>query len=167
MLKVPPRHQLAIAAACVALNLAVGKIATLLSMPLPLDTIGSVTGAALLPPALAIAVGAITAALGWAVINPVYPDYIGTQVSVVIAALAVMRFIGFDRLWKAIILGTSVAVVAAMVSAIAAIDAAAVGSGRSTWSAVTIGGLPIDLADKLVVALVAWALVRRRLRVNA
>ncbi len=167
MLKVPPRHQLAIAAACVALNLAVGKIATLLSMPLPLDTIGSVTGAALLPPALAIAVGAITAALGWAVINPVYPDYIGTQVSVVIAALAVMRFIGFDRLWKAIILGASVAVVAAMVSAIAAIDAAAVGSGRSTWSAVTIGGLPIDLADKLVVALVAWALVRRRLRVNA
>ena len=80
MLKVPPRHQLAIAAACVALNLAVGKIATLLSMPLPLDTIGSVTGAALLPPALAIAVGAITAALGLAVINPVYPDYIGTQV---------------------------------------------------------------------------------------
>lgn len=167
MLKVPPRHQLAIAAACVALNLAVGKIATLLSMPLPLDTIGSVTGAALLPPALAIAVGAITAALGWAVINPVYPDCIGTQVSAVIAALAVMRFIGFDRLWKAIILGASVAVVAAMVSAIAAIDAAAVGSGRSTWSAVTIGGLPIDLADKLVVALVAWALVRRRLRVNA
>ena len=84
-----------------------------------------------------------------------------------IAALAVMRFIGFDRLWKAIILGASVAVVAAMVSAIAAIDAAAVGSGRSTWSAVTIGGLPIDLADKLVVALVAWVLVRRRLRVNA
>ena len=167
MLKVPPRHQLAIAAACVALKLAVGKIATLLSMPLPLDTIGSVTGAALLPPALAIAVGAITAALGWAVINPVFPDYIGTQVSVVIAALAVLRFIGFDRLWKAIILGASVAVVAAMVSAIAAIDAAAVGSGRSTWSAVTIGGLPIDLADKLVVALVAWALVRRRLRVNA
>ena len=97
MLKVPPRHQLAIAAACVALNLAVGKIASLLSLPLPLDTIGSVTGAALLPPALAIAVGAITAALGWAVISPVYPDYIGTQISVVIAALAVMRLIGFDR----------------------------------------------------------------------
>ena len=167
MLKVPPRHQLAIAAACVALNLAVGTIANLLSLPLSLDTIGSLTGAALLPPALAIAVGAITAALGWAVINPVYPDYIGTQVSVVIAALAVMRFIGFDRLWKAIILGASVAVVAAMVSAIAAIDAAAVDSGRSPWSAVTIGGLPIDLADKLVVALVAWALVRRRLHGNA
>jgi len=167
MLKVPPRHQLAIAAACVALNLAVGKIASLLSLPLPLDTIGSVTGAALLPPALAIAVGAVTAALGWAVISPVYPDYIGTQISVVIAALAVMRFIGFDRPWKAVILGASVAVVAAMVSAVTAIDAVAVGSGRSSWSAATIGGLPIEVADKLVVALVAWALVRRRLRGSA
>jgi hypothetical protein len=167
MLKVPPRHQLAIAAACVALNLAVGKIASLLSLPLPLDTIGSVTGAALLPPALAIAVGAVAAALGWAVISPVYPDYIGTQISVVIAALAVMRFIGFDRPWKAVILGASVAVVAAMVSAVTAIDAVAVGSGRSSWSAATIGGLPIEVADKLVVALVAWALVRRRLRGSA
>lgn len=167
MLKVPPRHHLAIAGACVALNLAVGKIASLLSLPLPLDTIGSVAGAALLSPALAIAVGAITAALGWAAISPVYPDYIGTQISVVIAALAVMRFIGFDRLWKAVILGASVAVVAAMVSAIAAVDAVAVGSGRSTWSAATIGGLPIEVADKLVVALVAWALVRTRLRSSA
>lgn len=164
MLKVPPRHELAIAASCVALNLAVGKIASLLSLPLPLDTIGSVTGAALLPPVLAIAVGAITAALGWVVISPVYPDYIGTQIAVVIAALAVMRFIGFDRLWKAIVLGASIAVVAAMVSAIAAIDAVAVGSEPSTWTAMTIGGLPIEVADKLVAALVAWALVRRRLR---
>jgi hypothetical protein len=57
--------------------------------------------------------------------------------------------------------------VAAMVSAIAALDAVAVGSGRSTWIAVTIGGLPIEVADKLVVALVAWALVRRRLRGSA
>lgn len=167
MLKVPPRHQLALAAACVALNLAVGKIASLVSLPLPLDTIGSVTGAALLPPALAIAVGAITAALGWAVISPLYPYYFGAQISVVIAALAVMRLIGFDRLWKAVILGASVAVVAAMVSAIAGIDAVPVGSGRNTWSAVTIGGLPMEIADKLVVALVAWGLVRRRLRGSA
>ena len=167
MLKVPPRHQVAIAAACVALNLAVGKIASLLSLPLPLDTIGSLTEVRTPSPALAVAVGAITAALGWAVIGPVYPGYIGTQISVVIAALAVMRFIGFDQLWKAVILGASVAVVAAMVSAIAAVDAVAVGSGPSSWSAATIGGLPIEVADKLVVALVAWALVRRRLRGSA
>jgi hypothetical protein len=95
MLKVPPPpHQLAITAACVALNLAAGKLASLLSLPLPLDTIGSLTGAALFPPALAIAVGAVTAVLGWTVISPVYPYCIGTQISVVIAAFAVMRFIG-------------------------------------------------------------------------
>lgn len=181
MLKVPPPHQMAITAACVALNLAVGTIANLLSLPLSLDTIGSLTGAALLPPALAIAVGAITAVLGWAVISPVYPYYIGTQISVVIAALAVMRLIGFDRLWKAVILGVSVAVVAAMVSApvtvlvfgvvtvpaTTAIDAVPIASGQSIWSAVTIGGLLIELADKLVVALIAWALVRRRLHGSA
>lgn len=90
----PPPHQLAITAACVALNLAAGKLASLLSLPLPLDTIGSLTGAALFPPALAIAVGAVTAVLGWTVISPVYPYCIGTQISVVIAAFAVMRFIG-------------------------------------------------------------------------
>lgn len=181
MLKFPPRHQLAITAACVALNLAVGKIANLLSLPLPLDTIGSLTGAALLPPVLAIAVGAITAALGWAVISPVYPYYIGTQISVVIAALAVMRLIGFDRPWKAVILGASVAVGAAMVSApvtvllfggvtvpaMTAIDAVPIASGQDTWKAVIVGGLPIEVVDKLVVALIAWAPVRRRSRGNA
>lgn len=175
MLKVPPRHQLAITAACVALNLAVGTIANLLSLPLSLDTIGSLTGAALLPPALAIAVGALTAVLGWAVISPVYPYYIGTQVSVVIAALVVMRLIGFDRLWKAVILGASVAVVAAMVSAPVTVlvfggisnNAVPIAAGQSIWSAVTMGGLLIEFADKLVVALIAWALVRRRLRGGA
>lgn len=169
MLKVPPPHQLAIAVACVVLNLAVGKIANLLSLPLSLDTIGSLAGAALLPPALAIAVGAITAVLGWTVMSPVYPDYIGTQISVVIAALAMVRLIGFDRLWKAVILGVSVAVVAAMVVPVTvlartAIDAVPIASGQSIWSAVTVDGLLIDLADKLVAALIAWALVRRRLR---
>jgi len=170
MPKVPPPYQLAITAACVALNLAAGTIAKLLSLPLPLDTIGSLTGAALLPPALAIAVGAITAVLGWAVISPVYPYYIGTQISVVLAALAIVRLIGFDRLWKAVILGVSVGAVAAMVSAPVtvlartAIDAVPIASGQSIWSAVIIGGLLIDVADKLVAALIAWALVRRRLR---
>ena len=175
MLKVPPRHQLAITAACVALNLAVGTIANLLSLPLSLDTIGSLTGAALLPPALAIAVGALTSVLGWAVISPVYPYYIGTQISVVIAALVVMRLIGFDRLWKAIILGASVAVVAAVASAPVTVwvfggvsnNAVPIAAGQSLWSVVTMRGLPIEFADKLVVALIAWALVRRRLRNGA
>ena len=166
MLKVPPPLQLAITAACVALNLAVGTIANLLSLPLSLDTIGSLTGAALLPPGLAIAVGAITAALGWAVISPVYPYYIGTQISVVIAALVVMRLIGFDRLWKAVILGASVAVVAAVVSA-PVTDWVSGGITVRATTTITIGGLPIGLADKLVVALIAWALVRRRLRGGA
>ena len=178
MLQILPPHQLAITAACVALNVAVGKIASLLSLPLPLDTIGSLTGAALLPPAFAISVGAITAVLGWAVISPVYPHCIVTQISVVIAALAVMRLIGFDRLWKAIILGASVAVVAAMVSASGtvlvfggvtvpastAIDAVPIASGQNIWKDVMIGGLLMGVADKLVVALIAWALVRMRLR---
>lgn len=175
MLKVPPRHQLAITAACVALNLAVGTIANLLSLPLSLDTIGSLTGAALLPPALAIAVGALTAVLGWAVISPVYPYYIGTQISVVIAALVVMRLIGFDRLWKAIILGASVAVVAAVASAPVTVwvfggvsnNAVPIAAGQSIRSAVTMSGLLFEFADKLVVALIAWALVRRRLRNGA
>ena len=170
MLKVPPPHQLALTVACAALNLAAGKIASLLSLPLSLDTIGSLAGAALLPPALAIAVGAITAVLGWAVISPVYPDYVVTQISVVVAALAVVRLIGFDRLWKAVILGVSVTVVAVLVStpvtllARTVIDAVPIASGQSIWSAVTVDGLLIDLADKLVAALIAWALVRRRLR---
>lgn len=166
MLKVPPPLQLAITAACVALNLAVGTIANLLSLPLSLDTIGSLTGAALLPPGLAIAVGAITAALGWAVIGPVYPIYIGTQISVVITALVLMRLIGFDRLWKAVILGASVAVVAAVVSA-PVTDWVSGGITVRATTTITIGGLPIGLADKLVVALIAWALVRRRLRGGA
>jgi hypothetical protein len=56
MLQISQPHRLALTAACVALNLAIGKIANLLSLPLHLDAIVSLTGAALLLPALALAV---------------------------------------------------------------------------------------------------------------
>ena len=86
-----------------------------------------------------------------------------------------MRLIGFDRLWKAVILGASVAVVAAMVSAPVTFlvfggvsnNAVPIAAGQSIWSAVIMSGLLIEFADKLVLALIAWALVRRRLRNGA
>lgn len=106
-----------------------------------------------------------------------------SRVSACLATRSGSSATAVDRgaLWKVIILGASVAVVAAMASArvtvlvfggatvpvVTAIDAVPIGSGHSIWSAVMIGGLPIEVADKLVVALVAWALVRRRLRGRA
>jgi hypothetical protein len=44
----------AMAAGCIALNLAAGKIANVLSLPVYLDSIGIIIAAAVLPPSLAL-----------------------------------------------------------------------------------------------------------------
>lgn len=168
-------RQFAIAAACIAINLVAGKVANLLSLPVYLDSIGTVTAAAVLHPVVAILVAVGSAVLGWAVISPVYIFYIGTQITIALVAIAVVRVLGFDCLWKALVLGIVTAVAATIVSApvtvmvfggvtvpaTTAINALLIASGQNIWKAVAAGGLLVDIGDKLAVAVVAWAIVRR------
>jgi energy-coupling factor transport system substrate-specific component len=176
-------RDIAIAAACIALNLAAGKVANLLSLPIYLDSAGTVIAAALLSPILAAAVGVSTALLGAVVINPVYAFYAGTQLAIAITAVVMLRIGGFRRVWWAILVGIVIAIVAAIVSApvtvllfggvtvpgTTAINAVLIASGQNLWTAVITGSLLVETADKVTAVVLAWLVVQRlpqRLRAN-
>ena len=166
---------LAIAAGCIALNLAAGKVANLLALPVYLDTIGTITAAALLSPILAIVVGALSSLLGAVVINPVYAFYAGTQIAIAVTAVALIRLGLFQTIWKAALSGIAIAVVAAIVSApvtvmvfggvtvpgATAINAVLIASGQNLWRAVITGSMAVEILDKVTAVVMAWLLVQR------
>src|SRR5882672_6182097 len=162
-------RMLAIGASCVALDLAAGKVTNVLSLPVYLDTIGTILAAALLPRLLAVAIGIIAALLGWVVINPIYPFYAGTQAAIAIAAIIMIRLGFFRGPWRAGLMGMVIAVVSVLVSApvtvmlfggvtlpgTTAINAVLIAAGQNIWQAVVTGSLVVELVDKVVAVLMA------------
>ena len=70
---------LVLTASLMALNLTLGKIAATLSLPVYLDTIGTIIAATMLPWRYAVATGVGTSLLAGLVIHPAYPFYAGNQ----------------------------------------------------------------------------------------
>lgn len=164
-----------IAATCIALNLTLAKIANLLSLPMYIDTTGTILAAALLPPVFAVAVGVCTSLLGAVVISPFWAAYAGTQTVIALVAVLCVRLRLFDRWWTAILAGCGIALCAAIVSApvtvivfggvtvsgTTAINAILMASGRNIWQSVIGGSLLIESIDKPAASLLAWLALRR------
>lgn len=164
-----------IAAACLALNLSLAKIAALLSLPVYLDTVGTIVGAALLPWPLAVAVALCTSFLGAVVINPYWAAYCGTQLAIGLTALGFVQLKMFTSWWKAIISGFLTGMVAMIVSApvtvvlfggvtlsgTTAINAIFLASGKSIWQSVIGGSFVIESIDKPLAALLALLTLKR------
>lgn len=166
---------LALAASCIALNLVAGKVANVLSLPVYLDSIGTIIGAALLPPWLALIVGLMTSILAWIVIHPAYLFYAGTQLTIAAVALLAMRLDAFERLGTAIAAGIAIAAAAAIVSApvtvllfggitvpgATAINAVLIAAGEGLWKSVIAGSAVVESMDKTAAAIVTWIILRR------
>lgn len=164
-----------IAAGCVALNLSLAKVAALLSLPVYLDTIGTIIGAAVLPWQWALAVGGSTSILGAFLINPYWAAYIGTQLTIAGVAILCARIQFLATWWKALISGMLIAVSAVIVSApitvilfggvtlsgTTAINAVLLAAGNNIWKSVIGGSFVIESIDKPAAALVAWLTLRR------
>jgi energy-coupling factor transport system substrate-specific component len=164
-----------IAASLVALNLVLGKIAATLSLPVYLDSCGTIIAALLLGWPYAIGVGVGTALLAGLVIHPVYPAYAATQAAIALTAIAAIR-LGLLKSWpKAIVAGLLIGFVAAVVSApvtvmlfggvtlsgTTAVNALLLAAGQNIWKAVLGGSLLIESIDKTAACLLAWLIVRR------
>ena len=164
-----------VAASLVALNLVMSKIAATLSLPVYLDTIGTILAAALLPAWVAALVGVATSALAAAVVHPAFLYYAGTQLAVALVAVGAMRLGAFRSLPKAAVAGIIIAVVAAVVSApvtvvvfggvtlggTTAINVAFMAAGQSIWKAVLSGSLLVEALDKVAACLLATEVLRR------
>lgn len=164
-----------IAATCLALNLSLAKVAALMALPVYMDTVGTILAAALLSPAYAFSIAALTSLLGGLLIHPAFPFYIGTQFLVALVALMAVRMNGFATWWKALLIGALIAVSASIASApvtvilfggitlsgATAINAVMLAAGHSIWKSVVAGSLIVESLDKITTAILAWQLLSR------
>lgn len=164
-----------LASGCIALNISLAKVAALLSLPVYLDSIGTILGAALLGPWYALSIGVLTSLLGGLVVNPYFAAYVGTQMAIALAAILCVRLGLFRSWWKSLLAGFIVAAVAVIVSApvtailfggvtlsgTTAINAILLASGKNIWQSVIGGSILIESLDKPSAALLASMILSR------
>ena len=150
---------LVLTASLMALNLTLGKIAATLSLPVYLDTIGTIIAATMLPWRYAVATGVGTSLLAGLVIHPAFGVRIGI----------------FKTWWKAGITGFFLAVIAAITAApvtvmvfggvtlsgTTSINAILMAAGNNIWQSVLTGSLLIESIDKVAACLLAWFIIDR------
>ena len=168
-------RDLYVAAACLALNLSLGKIASALSLPVYLDSIGTILAAALLSWRLAACVGVASALLAGIVINPFYPPYAGTQLTIALVASGLRVLGAFRRAWTSLLGGFAIALSAMIVSApvtvllfggvtqsgTTAINAVLIAAGVSVWKSVVGGSFLVESIDKPTAAFLAYLVLKR------
>jgi energy-coupling factor transport system substrate-specific component len=162
-------------ASLIALNLVMSKVAATLQLPIYMDTVGTIVGAALLPWWAVLLVGALTSILAGFVVHPAFFYYVGTQVTIAAVAVIAYRLGAFNRLWSAIPAGFLIACCAALVSApvtvlvfggvtlggTTAINAVLMAAGQSVWKSVLGGSLVIESIDKIAASAIAFVVLRR------
>lgn len=162
-------------AVCIALNVGLNKIATVLQLPVFMDTVGTVLSGAMVPPGYSILVGVVSNLIGGVVTHPSIPFYIGTQIIVSLMAIYGYRRGWFDTMLSAGALGLAIGVVSAIVSTpitaivfggvtepgATALNAILLAAGNDLWTSVISGTLIVSSVDKIIACLVVWSLLRR------
>lgn len=166
----------------IALNIVVGQLVVVLTLPVYLDSIGTVLISALAGPAAGVVTGILTNVIWGLILSPSALPFAVVQVVIGLMAGYAARWGMFRRVWLAPIAGVATGVVAAMISApIAAFvfggvtnpgTGALVGMfqawGNSLLASTTFQGLLSDPLDKLlsftVVVLILTALPPRFLQ---
>lgn len=163
------------AASLVALNLVMSKVAAALSLPVYLDTIGTIIAAAVLPWWAAVVVGVSTSIGAGVIVHPAFFYYVGTQATIALLAVAFVRMGALRATWTAVLAGFAIAVCAAIVSApvtvlvfggvtlgsTTAINAVLMAAGQNIWKSVIGGSLLIESVDKVAACIVASIVLRR------
>lgn len=164
-----------IAAGCIALNLSLAKLASIFSLPVYLDSVGTILSAALLPLPLAILTGVSTSLLGGVIINPYYIPYAGTQLTIALVAWLCARA-GWMKRWpSAAGSGVLIALLAVIASApvtvllfggvtlssTTAINAVLMAAGQNIWKSVIGGSVFIESIDKPAATLLAYLVLKR------
>jgi energy-coupling factor transport system substrate-specific component len=162
-------------AACIAINVGLSKVAAVLQLPVFMDTVGTILSGAMVPPSYSILVGIVSNLIGGVVTHPAVPFYIGTQVVVSLMSIVGFRRGWFDTLPAAIGLGLAIGIATAIVSApitvlafggvtepgATALNAVLLAAGYDLWTSVLSGTLVVSSVDKVIAAVIGWALLRR------
>lgn len=158
---------------CAAINVGVGFLVQALRLPIYLDSIGTIVATVMLGPIF----GAITGVLGLTLLSfMTSPTAFAYSITAIVIAFATHSFLklGFlQSLFKTVIFGILLGVIAAVVSApittylfggvsLAGADAITAffkATGRNIISSVILGGLATDPVDKLITSLLCYSLI--------
>ncbi len=165
---------LALIAVGIALNLGVGFVVSALKLPFYLDSIGTVLATALGGLAVGLIVGVLSVLIG-SLYVPTLWAYALTAIAIATYTHLTMKAGFLSRLAPTVLWGLGLGVVAAILSAPVttylwkgvslagpdAITAFLLATGKTILESVILGGLATDPFDKLVTALIAFALLRR------
>ena len=167
-------EQLALVAVGIALNLGVGFVVSAVKLPFYLDSIGTVLATALGGLGVGLIVGVLSVLIG-SLYVPTLWAYVFTAVAIAIYTNVTMKMGFLRRLLPTVFWGIGLGVVAAIFSAPIttyiwkgvslagpdAVTAFILATGKTILESVVLSGLATDPIDKLVTALIAFALIRR------
>jgi energy-coupling factor transport system substrate-specific component len=162
-------------AVCIALNVGLGKIANILSLPFSMDTVGTVLSVSLLPWYGVLLVAGLSSVVASVMINPVFIYYIGTQLAIGLVAILLVRVNGFSTYLKSILSGLLIGIVSAVVSTpvtaiifggvtvpgVTALNVLFLASGKSLWESVIKGALIVESLDKMAAGIFVHMLLKR------
>ena len=168
-------RMLVLMSACIAINMILGQLASMLKLPIFLDSIGTILAALLGGPWVALLTGLITNLLWGLISSPVAAAFAPVAMVIGLAAGYLARVGWFRSGWQVIVSGLVITIAVTIVAtpirtylfggvtgsgadfAVAYLHA--VGEGLLQSVGLTVFGT--NLADKVISALLAWQLVRQ------
>lgn len=146
-----PTATIAMVPVAIALNIVVGQIASVIGLPLYLDSIGTVLVSALAGPAAGVVTGILTNVIWGLTLSPVALPFAVVQVVIGVMAGYAARWGFFRRFWLAPVAGAVTGLVAAAVSV--PISAFIFGGATGGGSAAIVGAFQAWGADLLTATL--------------
>lgn len=165
---------LSLMAVAIVINMVLGQIASMLKLPIFLDSIGTVLVGILAGPWAGGLTGLITNLLWGLISDPVSAAFAPVAAMIGIAAGLCAKFGLFKTWWKAIISGVIISVALSIIavpirlymfggltgSGSDFITAYFLALGRDLFGAVIIQVITSNLVDKVVTALIGWGIVK-------
>lgn len=157
----------------VAINIVGFQLCQLLRLPIFLDSIGTILAGAIAGPWVGAITGLLTNAIN-GIFNPVYFPYAITSIAVGLAAGILGRYGMFAKVWKLIIAGVVIMLVATVFSGLitavvfggatggtgSIITATLLAAGNNIFTSVFSVQFFQEIADKLVSVFVVYAVIK-------
>lgn len=158
----------------IALNMALGQAASFLSLPIFLDSLGTITVALLCGPVVGGLTGLVTNLLWGLITSPTAAFFSPVALAIGVVAGLLARAGMFRTIWQAAISGAIIAVALAFVavpiriylfggvtgSGADFLTAYLLQVGESLFGSVIVTVITSNLLDKVVTAVLAWLIVR-------
>jgi len=165
---------LTLMAVAIVLNIVLGQVVSLLKLPIFLDSIGTVLVALLAGPWAGALTGLLTNLIWGLISDPVAVAFAPVALIIGLVAGLCAKYGLFKQWWQAILSGVIITLALSVVaipirvymfggvtgSGADFITAYLLATGRDLFSAVIITVITDNLIDKVVTALLAWAIVK-------